>query len=278
MARFDKSRAKSPKPDAAVASRPPRKAISPAIEDTMFFPRLRRHAKWMFVFLALVFGLGFVGFGVGAGGVGVGDIFRGGGGGGASVSDAREKTEERPNDPKAWQDLATALQANGELTEAVDAQARVIELRPDDPGPLRELAALHFAIAGEKQQELQVLQGTAALLGAGHNFPRPTIGGATIGGDAVGQAVNAKLADQVAELSIAAQTAVGEAIGAYEQLAALQPNDPSVQLELAQAAIQAGDFGSAIDAYERFLVLAPDDPSTADVKRQLEQLRAAVAG
>ena len=34
------------------------------IEDTMFFPRLRRHAKWMFLFLALAFGLGFVGFGV----------------------------------------------------------------------------------------------------------------------------------------------------------------------------------------------------------------------
>ena len=37
-----------------------------AIEDTMFFPKLRRHAKWMFVFLALVFGVGFVVFGIGA--------------------------------------------------------------------------------------------------------------------------------------------------------------------------------------------------------------------
>ena len=32
----------------------------------MFFPRLRRQAKWMFVFLALVFGVGFVIFGVGS--------------------------------------------------------------------------------------------------------------------------------------------------------------------------------------------------------------------
>ena len=66
----------------------------------MFFPRLRRHAKWMFVLLALIFGLGFVLFGVGAGGVGVGDIFRDSGGtAGQSVSDAREKTEESPKDP-----------------------------------------------------------------------------------------------------------------------------------------------------------------------------------
>jgi predicted Zn-dependent protease len=278
MARFDKSRAKSTKPDASVTARRRRETMAPAIEDTMFFPRLRRHAKWMFVLLAVVFALGFVGFGVGAGGVGVGDIFRGQGGGGASVSDAREKTESTPNDPDAWQDLATALQADGELAGALEAQVRVVELRPNDPNPLRELAALHFAVAAEKQQELQILQGAAALTGAGHNFPRPTIGGVAIGGDAVGQAVNATVAEKIAVVSIAAQTSLGEAIVAYEQLAALQPNDPSVQLELAQAAIQAGALGTAITAYERFLVLAPDDPSTADVKRQLEQLRAATAG
>ena len=46
-------------------------------EDEMFFVRLRRHAKWMFVFLALVFGLGFVIFGIGSDqGTGVGDLFR----------------------------------------------------------------------------------------------------------------------------------------------------------------------------------------------------------
>ena len=94
MARFEKSRPKSAKPHAAVATSR-RASTAPSIEDTMFFPRLRRHAKWMFVLLALVFGLGFVLFGVGAGGVGVGDIFRDASGTSAqSVSDAREKTEE----------------------------------------------------------------------------------------------------------------------------------------------------------------------------------------
>ena len=80
MARFEKSRPKSAKPHAAVAPARRRGTTAPSIEDTMFFPRLRRHAKWMFVFLALVFGLGFVVFGVGAGGTGIGDIFRGSGG------------------------------------------------------------------------------------------------------------------------------------------------------------------------------------------------------
>jgi tetratricopeptide (TPR) repeat protein len=280
MARFDKSRTKGAKADAAVTAARPRRRqqMAPAIEDTMFFPRLRRHAKWMFVLLAAVFALGFVGFGVGAGGVGVGNLFQGSGGGGASVSDARKKTEERPNDPEAWQDLATAYQADGDTASAVDAQTRVVALRPKDPSALRELAALHFAVAADLQQQLQQLQATTALRGAGHNFPRPSIGGVPIGGDAIGQAVNAEASGQLADVSSRAQQAINGALDAYRQLTALQPNDPSVQLELAQAAIQAGDAATAIAAYERFLVLAPDDASAPDVRRQLKQLRAAVAG
>ena len=73
MARFDKSSTKRPKQDAAVAAtRSAKRSTAPSIEDTMFFPRLRRHAKWMFVFLAVALGGGFVLFGVGAGGTGVG--------------------------------------------------------------------------------------------------------------------------------------------------------------------------------------------------------------
>ena len=70
----------------------------------MFFPRLRRHAKWMFVFLAVALGGGFVLFGVGAGGTGVGDIFRGGGGssGVPSISSAEKKTEKNPKNVQAW--------------------------------------------------------------------------------------------------------------------------------------------------------------------------------
>ena len=69
----------------------------------MFFPRLRRHAKWMFVFLAVALGGGFVLFGVGAGGTGVGDILRGGGNrsGIPSVSSAEKETQKRPLDVKA---------------------------------------------------------------------------------------------------------------------------------------------------------------------------------
>ena len=66
MARADRRRAQSARPAAAG------RRSEVVIEDTMFFPRLRRHAKWMFLFLALALGLGFVLFGIGAGGIGLG--------------------------------------------------------------------------------------------------------------------------------------------------------------------------------------------------------------
>ena len=61
MARADRRRAqrtKAPAPVSRAGGGSSRKSGTPSIEDTMFFPKLRRHAKWMFVLLALVFGLG----------------------------------------------------------------------------------------------------------------------------------------------------------------------------------------------------------------------------
>ena len=82
------------------------------IEDTMFFPRLRRQAKWVFLFLAIVFALGFVGFGVGAGGIGLGNVFEGVADYGVpSVSEAEKRVSENPRDPAAFRELATAHQA-----------------------------------------------------------------------------------------------------------------------------------------------------------------------
>ena len=60
---------------------------------------------------------------------------------------------------------------------------------------------------------------------------------------------------------------------AYKQIAKLQPNDPNIQLELAQAAQQAGNTAAAIAAYKTFLKLAPDDPNASIVKQQLKQLK-----
>ena len=278
MARFDKSSTKRTKQDAAVAApRGVKRSTAPSIEDTMFFPRLRRHAKWMFVFLAVALGGGFVIFGVGAGGTGVGDLFRGGGGssGVPSISNAQKKTEENPQSVAAWRELSTALQTEGEIDKAIEAQNRVVVLAPKDADALRELAGLYLSQSSEKQRQAQIVQLKAAYAGAGQNFPgaltAPT--GQSLVDDKISQTLNAQSSTSLQTLYSEAQAASGSAVAAYKKIVALQPGDPNVQLELAQAAQQGGDTASAIAAYAAFLKLAPDDPNAAIVKQQLKQLR-----
>ncbi len=281
MARFEKSRPKSPRTNAPVkataSSRGP--SMGGSVEDTMFFPRLRRHAKWMFVFLALVFAVGFVGFGVGAGGTGIGDLFRdnSGGASGASVSSARDKTEQNPKDPEAWRDLSTALQTEGETTEAVTALERAVELAPKDLSLLRELSVLYIAQGEVKSREAQQLQANAATLG-GSGIP----GGLTANGtplvvDKVAELLSSKVNTQVSAATGEAQAAYESAVATYVKIAKLQPGDPNVQLELAQTAQSAGDDKTALAAYERFLKLAPDDPTAPLVRQQLKAYKAAQA-
>lgn len=281
MARFDKSGAKGQKHDAAVAARPKRSStMAPSIEDTMFFPRLRRHAKWMFVFLALVFGFGFVLFGVGAGGVGVGDIFRENGGGEAqSVSDAIKETQQNPNSAQAWRDLSTALQTDGQTDRAVNALVQVTKLQPRNPDAYRELGALYISQANEKQTEAQRQQLRAAYAGASQNFlGLLAVNGRVLIGDPIGRSVNLVATSELTRLSQEAGNAAANALAAYRRVAQLQPNDPNVQIELAQAAEQTGDAAAAIAAYKRFLALAPDDPTAVSVKDRVEQLKQALAG
>ena len=212
MARFDKSSTKRPKQDAAVAaSRSVKRSTAPSIEDTMFFPRLRRHAKWMFVFLAVALGGGFVLFGVGAGGTGVGDILRGGGAssGVPSISSSQKKTEEDPKNVQAWTDLSTALQADGQTDNAIDAQKHVVALTPKDSDALRTLAGLYLAQVTAKQQDAQLAQLRTAYQGAGQGFPGALVSptGQSLVDDRISVVLNTQGSTEIQRLIGEAQTA-----------------------------------------------------------------------
>jgi tetratricopeptide (TPR) repeat protein len=241
----------------------------------MFFPRLRRHAKWMFLFLALVFALGFVGFGVGAGGVGFGDILKNAGGSGQpSISKAEQKTLDNPKDAQAFKDLSTAYQADGQTDNAIEALTSYSQLRPKDTDALRQLAALYLQKASDAQQRAQIFQYRSAYLAPGG--VRDTIfqiGGSPLTPDPITNAVSSGYETEISAASSEAQGAAAQAVEQYRKIAQLHPKDPSVQLELASAAQSAGDVTTMIAAYKAFLKLAPDDPNAPSVRQQLKQLQ-----
>jgi tetratricopeptide (TPR) repeat protein len=249
------------------------------IEDTMFFPKLRRHAKWMFLFLALVFGLGFVGFGVGAGGIGVGNIFQGSGDSGIpSISAAEKRVLENPRDAAAFRELATAHQAEGNTDDAIEALESFVELRPKNVDGLRELAALYLAKASEAQQEAQIANTRAAFTVPGVTVAGTIVlDGRPLDPDPISSAVNESFSAEVNAALAEAQSASAKAVEMYRKIAAASPGDPNVQLELAQAAQSAGDTATVIAAYEKFLKIAPDDPTAPEIKRILKELKKAQA-
>jgi tetratricopeptide (TPR) repeat protein len=245
----------------------------------MFFPKLRRHAKWMFVFLALVFAVGFVVFGIGANqaGTSLGDLLSSGGGdtGVLSVSEARERVEENPKNAEAKLELATALETDGQTDEAIVVLGQYTNLRPKDQDALRQLAGLYQTRALEYQRRAADAQTRASYRSVGSTFVEglELEEGQSLGEDPIDQAVAAIASEEVNAANQEASEAFRNATQMYERIVALTPNDPNSQLELAQTAQQAGDYEKAIAAYERFVKLAPDDPTTELVKEQIKQLK-----
>lgn len=249
------------------------------IEHELFFSRLRRQAKWIFVLLAVIFGGSFVVFGVGSevpGGIA--DVLGrspGGGSGIPSVSDAREELEERPNDPEALRNLATALQAEGERDEATEILERLVDIAPRDEAALRELATLYVAQAGVLRQRAQEAQLRAQLLVPDEQFlpPSDTDLGRALRERPISEAVQTEAQGEFSRHLQALQETYAKAKETYASVAELTPDDPTVQLQLADSALNSGDTEAAIQAYERFLELAPNDPSAQLVEQELERLR-----
>src|SRR5947208_4519615 len=121
------------RPRQAKAEPRPRAARKPPVaEQTMFFMRLRRGTKPIFIFLAVVFAASFVLLGVGSGSSGIGDLLRGnfhfGGSSGPSISKAQDKIEKNPNDAPAYRDLAKAYEAKGRTDDAIGALTSYVKL------------------------------------------------------------------------------------------------------------------------------------------------------
>jgi tetratricopeptide (TPR) repeat protein len=249
-------------------------------EDLMFFPKLRRRAKWVFLLLALAFGIGFVAFGVGTGvgGTSIGDVLRdiiGRQSTSGSLEDAQKKAQENPKDADAQLAYANALQARGRTQEAIAALEAYTSLKPKDTDALRQLANLWGSLASKARDEQQLAAAQASEANASASIANPNT-------PFLQDVEQNKIAQTLAEQANARATAAGQRVQqasareqkVYEQLTLLIPDDPSVFLSLGFAAQQANDIKSAVAAYEQFLKLAPDDPSAATVKQQLQFLKA----
>lgn len=291
MARGTQHRKRRPAANArSAAVAAPKRQKPPEWQEQLFFQRLRNHAKWAYVGLAVAFVLGFVLLGVGSGSTGAADVLGnmfnfGSGGSGTSISKLQKKVDASPKNAKAWRDLATALEQKQRTQDAVNALERYTALRPKDQNALAELASQYGTLAtnyatdySNAQAEAQQFSSPGAVFAPASTTPfGKAFADPTALQDPISAAVQSLASSKQSTAYTNFQNAQKSAETVYQKLSKLSPNDATTKIQLGQAAQAAGDTKVAIAAYQAFLKLAPTDPLAPQVKQALKQLQTSAA-
>ena len=243
----------------------------------MFFPKLRRQAKWVFVFLALTFRIGFVAFGVGSGGGGIGDIFQGlqrGSSSGPSVGDARDKIAD--GNLAAYKELSEAYRVEGKQDEAIAAGEKYVTARPKDYEFMRALAGDYELKASTLRNGAAAVQAdlTAKTGGTTFSLPPNSLLGRALGSGRIDQELTSAANQKLTEAYTGIQTSSTRATRLYQAIAAVRRDDVLLQLLLANAAYQAQLIPVAVKAYARVIKLAPDSAEAQQASDAIRQLQA----
>jgi tetratricopeptide (TPR) repeat protein len=251
----------------------------PGFEQQLFFGRLRRQAKWAFVFLAVVFAGSFVFLGVGSGNSGLGDVFSSifSGSSGPSLSSLQKKVAESPRDLTAVSDLASKLQSEGRTEEAIEVLRSFLALEPRNVEALNQLAVLYQGRLQEEataaQAAFDALQTSIASDLFGLDPASPLGRALAADRNPLSEAIRSDVERRYSEAAARAQAAAQGALDAYRKLADLQPDDPTALFQYAQFADQQAQRpAEAIAAYKRFLQRFPDDSFAPDVRKRLREL------
>ena len=288
MARGTQHRKRRPAANAGVAPahaapKPKRGVKHERWEDQLFFSRLRGHAKWVFVFLALVFALSFVLFGVGSGSSGITDAMQSlftRSSGGTSLSSLQKKVKEHPKDPAAWRALATKLESEQKTERAAIAVERYIKLKPKDESALQEVAGLYVKRASDYYTKYSIVRYAQELVAPDPPF-RPlstgSIGKALANSNPILDDQNTAVTTRVNAALSKLQIFNAKSEDAYKRLVAVAPKNATYQLQLGEVAANLGDTKTATAAYKAFLKLAPNDSLAPRARERLKQLKAQAA-
>jgi len=243
----------------------------------LFFVRMRRNAKPVYLILAVLFAATFTVLGVGSGTSGLDQLLSGLNifhHSGTSVSSAQKGVEKSPNDPKAWRTLATAYEAHGAPDLAVGALERYTGLRPKAAAVWNELAGLEMTIAQDLVTQYQNAYASEQLVTPDSPLlPKATSPfGKALGTNPIERAAATTVNSTVSDIAGRAQTAFTQAVSSFKQVAKLEPNNPNSQFQLAQAAQTSGDSATAIAAYKAYLKLNPDASTASQVRALIKEL------
>jgi cytochrome c-type biogenesis protein CcmH/NrfG len=254
----------------------------------MLNERLRKSAKWVYLFLAVVFAVSFVIAGVGTGGPSVADLIQDNNGGDqqnsvdtapTSIKDAEQATKDRPDDPQAWLGLAAVQRTNGDTVGAVASADKAVQLAPEDADVNESAAEIYAARAAEDQQKANLIFQRYQELAQSASLPDYVVPGAANALDPLSKAADSAAQTELSGLLDQAQPFQDSASAAFKKasdrlviVTKARPEDAGLWFQLGAMASNAGETAVAIKAYDEFLKLAPGDPLAEEVQAQLLQL------
>ena len=239
----------------------------------LFFVRLRRHQKWVYALLAVVFGLSFVLVGVGSGnGGGLQSLYNGlfGGSGGGSVSKARDQIKDNP--AKGYRALATAYESNGDNAQAILALKSYLKLKKNDAASWAELGGLQLSQGNTYSTQYQDAQQSAQQADPSAPFlPSGTLGSA-VGVNPTYQTASQNAASRTSQLYSKTTGAFSGAVDAYQHASKIQPKNTNYLQELATAAANSGNSPVAVKALKDYLKVYPNAPLRKQILKEIKAL------
>jgi tetratricopeptide (TPR) repeat protein len=242
----------------------------------LFFMRLRKQAKWVYVLLAVLFALTFAFLGVGSGSSGLDQLLNNlnifGGSSGPSVSKAQKYIQDHPNAAKGYRDLATAYEGKGETAAAISALQQYTTVKRKDGQAWSELAGLQTTQAQNYLTDYQNAYYAQQLAAPSQSFlPTGTLATA-IGSNPIESAQTQTLQTRVNDLQQRVQLAYNSAMSSWQEVTKLQPRNSGAWLQYAQAAQTAGSTAAAVTAYKKFLALDPTSSNAQQIRSIIKQL------
>ncbi len=240
----------------------------------LFFMKLRRRQKWVFLALAVVFALTFVGVGVGSGSGGLSDLYSGlfGGKGTGSVSAAQAEIKTNPS--KGYRDLANAYIQNNDLQSAALALQSYLKIDKNkkNGGIWSQLGGLEQQAGNTFASQYQAAQSAAAAANPGGSFTVSGALGTALGTSPVNDYYSKTSTSQGQTLYQEAISAYASALTSFQTAARLQPHSGNAQYLVYNAAIYAGKYPVALKALQRYVQLDPHAAQLSQIEKTCKQL------
>jgi tetratricopeptide (TPR) repeat protein len=247
----------------------------------LFFIRMRRSAKPVYLLLAVLFAATFAFLGVGSGSnSGLDQLFQGLNPfhhSGTSISSAQKYVAKHPNDPKGFRELATAYEGRNDTAGAITALQEYTNIKRKDVSAWTELGNLQLQQAQTYQTQYQSTYEARQLAAPSQPFLPTGRLGTAIGTNQIEQTASSTADSQLQTLQQQVQLGYSNAVTSYQRAATLQPGNSNNWFTLAQTAQQSGDVKTAVKAYKKYLALNPDSTSAAQIKALIKELSPAPA-